>query len=160
MGEKLKRAISENKGELIVVLVLWIILIVVLVGPLTMGIIDATEADGSFSLSKCIKEFCTWITKPFEALGASISTSIGIFFKTLLGVTGVYAVAMGIGMVKAGSKSGYEKIEHGSSDWCQGGEQYKILSPKKGILLAEKHYLPVDKRGNVNILVIRRFSSW
>ena len=39
-------------------------------------------------------------------------------------------------------------------------EQYKILSPKKGILLAEKNYLPVDKRGNVNVLIVGRFWFW
>ena len=30
----------------------------------------------------------------------------------------------------------------------------------KGIILAEKHYLPVDKRGNVNVLVVGRFRFW
>lgn len=54
-------------------------------------------------------------------------------------------------------KNEYTDIEHGSSDWAAGGEQYSILSNKKGILLAEKHYLPVDKRGNVNVLVVGRF---
>ena len=160
MGEKLKRAISENKSKFIVIIVLWIVLAIVFVSPLTMGIIDATKADGSFSLSECIKGFCTWITKPFEAFGASFSTSIGTFLKNLFEVTIVYAIAMGIGIMRAWPKSDYTDIEHGSSDWCQNGEEYKILSQKKGILLAEKHYLPVDKRGNVNILVIRRLWSW
>ena len=36
------------------------------------------------------------------------------------------------------------------------GEQYSVLSKHKGILLAENHYLPVDKRGNVNVLVVGR----
>ena len=31
---------------------------------------------------------------------------------------------------------------------------------KKGIILAENHYLPVDKRGNVNVLVVGRFWFW
>ena len=48
----------------------------------------------------------------------------------------------------------YEDIENGSSDWCEGGEQYKILSKNKGIILAEDNYLPVDKIGNVNVLVV------
>ena len=38
----------------------------------------------------------------------------------------------------------------------QHGEQYSVLSRKQGILLAENHYLPVDKRGNVNVLVVGR----
>ena len=52
-------------------------------------------------------------------------------------------------------KNEYTDIEHGSSDWAE-GEQYSVLSKKKGIVLAEKHYLPVDKRGNVNVLVVGR----
>ena len=53
----------------------------------------------------------------------------------------------------------YLDIEHGSSDWAS-GEQYSVLSKNKGILLAEKHYLPVDKRGNVNVMVVGRFRFW
>ena len=34
------------------------------------------------------------------------------------------------------------------------GEQYQILNNKKGIVLAENNNLPVDKRGNVNVLVV------
>ena len=62
----------------------------------------------------------------------------------------------GIGFIKAMPKHEFSDIEHGSSDWAQGGEEYSVLSPKKGILLAEKHYLPVDKRGNTNVLVVGR----
>ena len=35
-----------------------------------------------------------------------------------------------------------------------------VLSKNKGIVLAEKNYLPLDKRGNVNVLVVRRFWCW
>ena len=159
MGDKLKNTIINNKGKIIVVAMIWILLAIAVVGPLTMGIIDATKADGSFVLSKCIEGFGIWITKPLEAFGASISTSTGTFFKVLFEVTIVYAIAMGVGIIKSKGKNDYKDLEHGSSDWCQSGEEYRILSPKKGILLAEKHYLPVDKRGNVNVLVIRRFWS-
>ena len=33
-----------------------------------------------------------------------------------------------IGIIRNASKSEYENIEHGSSDWSKGGEQYQILS--------------------------------
>ncbi len=56
-------------------------------------------------------------------------------------------------------KHDYADIEHGSSDWAN-GEEYSVLSKNKGILLAEKHYLPVDKRGNVNVLVVGRLWFW
>ena len=59
-----------------------------------------------------------------------------------------------IGIVRSKPKSDFKDIENGSSDWSQGGEQYKILSKNKGIILAEDNYLPLDKRGNVNVLVV------
>ena len=65
-----------------------------------------------------------------------------------------------VGIAKAFPKHEYEDIENGSSDWSEGGEQYKVLSKNKGIVLAEKNYLPVDKRGNVNVLVVRRIWCW
>ncbi len=65
-----------------------------------------------------------------------------------------------IGILKARPKHEYTDIEHGSSDWSEGGEQYSILSKNKGIILAQNNYLPVDKRGNVNVLVVGRFWFW
>ena len=68
-------------------------------------------------------------------------------------------ILLAVGIVKSMPKNEYTDIEHGSSDWAS-GEQYSVLSKKKGILLAENHYLPVDKRGNVNVLVVGRFWIW
>ena len=67
---------------------------------------------------------------------------------------------MFIGFVRTAPKNEYSDIEQGSSDWAHGGEQYKVLSNKKGIILAENKYLPVDKRGKVNVLVVGRFRFW
>ena len=64
-----------------------------------------------------------------------------------------------IGFTKVMPKNEYTDIEHGSSDWAT-GEQYEVLNKNKGILLAEKHYLPVDKRGNTNVLVVGRIRFW
>lgn len=82
------------------------------------------------------------------------------FFKGVQISFFVYIIIVGIGFYKAIPKHEYDDVEHGSSKWSEGGEQYAILSKKKGIILAEKNYLPVDKRGNVNVLVVRRFWSW
>lgn len=65
-----------------------------------------------------------------------------------------------IGLIRTAPKHEYDKIEHGSSDWAANGEQYKVLSKKKGIILAEDNYLPLNKRGNVNVLVVGRFWFW
>ena len=64
-----------------------------------------------------------------------------------------------IGTSKVMPKNEYTDIEHGSSDWAS-GEQYEVLSKNKGIILAEDNYLPTDKRGNVNVLVVGRIRFW
>jgi len=71
-----------------------------------------------------------------------------------------YSIFFFIGFVKSAPKHEYSDIEHGSSDWSKNGEQYQILNKNKGIILAENNYLPVDKRGNVNVLVVGRFWFW
>ena len=82
------------------------------------------------------------------------------FMKNLLLFTIVFFILMIIGIRKLKPKSEYEDIEHGSSDWAEHGEQYKVLSEKEGIILAEDNYLPLDKRGNVNVLIVGRIWVW
>lgn len=81
-------------------------------------------------------------------------------FWSTLKFTLVYMLAVIMGITKALPKHEYDGIENGSSDWCVNGEQYKVLNNKEGIILAEKNYLPVDKRGNVNVLVVGRIWCW
>ena len=71
-------------------------------------------------------------------------------------VNGSFSLDIFIGFAKSAPKNEFTDIEHGSSDWSQRGEQYQILSRNKGIILAEDNYLPLDKRGNVNVLVVGR----
>ena len=61
--------------------------------------------------------------------------------------------AIGVGIYKGRKKGTYDKIEHGSSDWSEGGEQYRVLNKHEGIILAENNYLPLDKIGNINVLI-------
>ena len=86
------------------------------------------------------------------------------YFSKFFDITKCFLIFYGffviVGIAKAIPKHEYQDIENGSSDWCEGGEQYKVLDRNKGIILAEKNYLPVDKRGNVNVLVVRRFWCW
>ena len=55
-------------------------------------------------------------------------------------------------------KKQYDKVEHGSADWCDDKEKYSILSRKEGMILAEKTYLPVvpkppeGKNGNAYLI--------
>ncbi|MBQ9297597.1 MAG: type IV secretory system conjugative DNA transfer family protein [Clostridia bacterium] len=154
MGEKLKRAIKKARIHFIVVIILWLVLAIVFVAPMSIALADA-KVNG-------VLHFKTFFEKLFENmqnLGTSIFSAfganyIGNYFGVLFKFTIVYIIAAIIGIAKMWPKSEYDTIEHGSSDWSEHGEQYKVLDPKKGILLAEKNYLPVDKRGNTNVLVI------
>ena len=85
---------------------------------------------------------------------------IGTFGKGILYFTIVYFIAVVVGLVKAMPKNEYTDIEHGSSGWAEHGEQYQLLSRKKGIILAEDNYLPLDRRGNLNVLIVGRFWFW
>jgi hypothetical protein len=168
--EKLKSAIRKIKTKLIVYAILVVIIIIMLVAPLTTSIINAETAAGvKFSQnpfdSDLWQVFFTSIAEgivtPLTQVAKCFSEEYFITFfggvKFTLGVALLFAL---IGIIKAFPKHEYQDIENGSSDWSENGEQYKVLSKNKGIVLAEKNYLPVDKRGNVNVLVVRRFWCW
>ena len=117
--------------------------------------------DGQFNLEVFIETFGTSITAPFSTFGKLFTEGVfGDFVSTLLVVTIFYSVFFFIGFVRSAPKNEYTDIEHGSSDWSKRGEQYTILNKNKGIILAEDNYLPLDKRGNVNVLVVGRFWFW
>ena len=154
MIEKIKRAIKKSKTKIAVVGILWVIISIVFVAPISVTIQDATIG-GTFDLTDFLDNLYVNMGSLFSSIFKAFSLAyIGNFFSTLIKFTIIYIIAATVGIIKMWPKSEYDAIEHGSSDWCEGGEQYKVLSAKKGIILAEKNYLPVDKRGNVNILVI------
>ena len=109
-----------------------------------------------------ISQFGMYITKPWNAVGLCLSNSsyTGIYLKTVFYTFLAFGLAVIVGVIKALPKHEFDDIEHGSSDWSENGEQYQVLNKSKGIVLAEKNYLPVDKRGNVNVLVVGRIWCW
>ncbi len=163
--DRLKGAIRKIKGKLIVSAILVTIIIMWGIAPFSVALKDAMSQGTE-------KMPCNWEVLLVE-LGDGIvhpltKTKIclveqtyraGFFFVTKYFLL-FYALFVIVGIAKAFPKHEYEDIENGSSDWCEGGEQYKVLSKHKGIVLAEKNYLPVDKRGNVNVLIVRRFWCW
>ncbi len=157
MGNKISYALKKCKSVLIIVLVLWIILSIVLIAPLSNSWVDAT-------VKKKDNFFDILFETNFSAIGNNLSKAfsadyISNFLKSELW-TGIILIGFAtVGIIKTLPKHDYADIEHGSSDWAD-GDQYSVLSKKKGIILAEKHYLPVDKRGNVNVLVVGRFRFW
>ena len=159
MGERIKRGFKKVKTKLIIAVILWIILSIVFVAPTAISIKDAT-ANGVLDWQVLFESLGKNIVNPFGSLGTAFGVNyIGSFWDVLWKFTLIYIVAMTFGIIKAIPKTEYGDIEHGSSDWSQ-GEEYRVLSKNKGIILAEKEYLPVDKRGNVNVLVVGRFWFW
>ena len=151
---KMKKAFEKNKKYLILFLVLWIVLEIVLIAPMTVAIAESTSAQGQFELANFIENFGKEVSS-FTAIIRIGSAGAGSAFgKGTLWLTILCLVVTAIGIIKSKPKNNYEDIENGSSDWCEGGEQYRILNKNKGIILAEDNYLPVDKRGNVNVLVV------
>lgn len=157
MKEKLKYALKKSKPVFVIVIILWIMFSIVLIAPVSIALVDATvKNEGSFF----DKLFSVNFGDVFQNLSKAFSKEyVGIFLKNEMWMTIVLAGFAIVGIIKTIPKHDYAGIENGSSDWAE-GEQYSILSRNKGILLAEKHYLPVNKRGNVNVLVVGRFWFW
>ena len=160
MNYKIEGAIKRNRTNFIIFAILWIFIAIVFVTPIANSSYMA-KANGNFDLQIFLETFGTSITKPFATLGNVLSEgAIGTYFSVLIVVTIFYSLFFFIGFVRSAPKNEFTDIEHGSSDWSQRGEQYQILSKNKGIILAENNYLPVDKRGNVNVLVVGRIWIW
>jgi len=160
MNYKIEGAIRKNRSRLIVFIGLWLFATIFLIMPLTCSVTDST-VDGVFQLEQFFNKFPNYLTHPFLILGkAFLPSYIGTFFKSWGIFSIIYCIFMFIGFFKTAPKNEYSDIEHGSSDWSKNGEQYTVLSNKKGIILAERNYLPVDKRGNVNVLVVGRIWIW
>lgn len=159
MGYKLNTALKKSKVSIIITLVLWIFVVVILVSPFSYAL-GKSMANGEFDLSIFLEQFGAAVTN-FTTMFKIFSEGYAKYFGTTLKIFSViYFMIALIGIFKARPKHEYTDIEHGSSDWSEGGEQYSILSKNKGIILAQHNYLPVDKRGNVNVLVVGRFWFW
>lgn len=160
MNYKIQGAIKRNRVNFIICAILWVILTIVFVMPVSYSI-HIAGLEGNFNVQTFITTFGTSIGNPFATIGNLFSSNaLNDFIPTLVGFTIFYLIFFFIGFVKSAPKNEYSDIEHGSSDWSQKGEQYQILNKNKGIILAENNYLPVDKRGNVNVLVVGRFWFW
>lgn len=163
--EKLRRGLHKMKGRLIIYAVAIVVGIFAIVAPISRAVTDGVNvANETGNQTEGIETFfyhLAYITEPGENITKVFTQE---YFGTFIKGVGIFLVIAAffamIGIAKALPKHEFDDIENGSSDWAENGEQYRILSKKSGIILAEKNYLPVDKRGNVNVLVVRRFWCW
>ena len=160
MHYKIEGALKKNRVSFIVGLVLWVFTAMILVLPFTYSVFQASAGE-LFDLNTFFSSMGETVFNPFRALASVFENGlIGRFLSNLLIFTIFYIIFFFIGVIRSAPKNEYTDIEHGSSDWSQRGEQYRILSKNKGLILAENNYLPIDKRGNVNVLVVGRIGSW
>ena len=159
MNYKVSKTLKDNKKSIIIVAVLWIFFTIVLVAPVGYSI-GLTSRQGTFDFNVFLEKVFTELVSFTSITRVLDSEYLGYFGKTLLYFTIFYLILVFIGLFKSRPKHEYTDIEHGSSDWSEGGEQYRILSKNKGIILSKHNFLPVDKRGNVNVLVVGRIRIW
>lgn len=162
--EKIRRALFKMKGRLIVYGLAILFGIFAIIAPISRAVTDAVNvgvAKGQDAGWETFFYKLEYIIKPGENITKVFTNEYFHNFWTATKWFILFSfIFIFIGVAKALPKHEFSDIENGSSDWAEGGEQYRVLSKKQGIILAEKNYLPVDKRGNVNVLVVRRFWCW
>ena len=157
---RISETLKKNKKNFVIYAILWLFGVIVFVMPFCIGAVEAT-VKGKFDFSSFWEISMTYIETPFSSADKVFNEEYRETFKEMILWYTVGCVGLAIiGTIRNASKSEYENIEHGSSDWSKNGEQYKILSRARGIILAEDNYLPLDKRGNTNVLVVGRFRFW
>ena len=153
MNDKIK-IIERNKVAFILVTILWVALAITFIMPVTCGSYAATRS-GGFDMDAFFNYFSRAVANIGDGFQSMVKHNLLFtYLKNLLGLTLLYILVIVVGIIRTMPKHRYDDIEHGSSDWSSHGEQYQILNRKEGIILAENNYLPVDKRGNVNVLVV------
>ena len=154
MNDKIKKVIERNKVAFILVTILWVALAITFIMPVTCGSYAATRS-GGFDMDAFFNYFSRAVANIGDGFQSMVKHNLLFtYLKNLLGLTLLYILVIVVGIIRTMPKHRYDDIEHGSSDWSSHGEQYQILNRKEGIILAENNYLPVDKRGNVNVLVV------
>ena len=160
MGNKIRKLFKDNKKNFIIFTILWLLADIVLIAPLAVAISTNTSVIGGLDVSGMFSTFIAELMG-FKAIFKIFKAgTFGVFVKSAFWMWVICFVLFIISVIQGRSKHEFTDIEHGSSDWSEGGEQYRILDKRKGIVLAEKNYLPVNKIGNVNVMVIGRFWFW
>ena len=153
MDNKFQEFMKKNLKYIIFALVLWVIAELFLIAPIAYTISES-YVNGKFDIALFIEDFIANIVSFNSITKVFNSNVIGTFGTWTLCFTIILAIAVGIGAFKSRKRSKYQDIEHGSGDWSQGGEQYRVLSKNSGILLAQNNYLPLNKIGNINVLIV------
>ena len=155
---KFKSFMERLKKNIFIYIIVWLVMVILFVAPMTYIATEAIAKGGSVIQEVVVNYADAFLKFPITFIFGD--KYIGDFIKGVEYFSILYVIMVFMGISKTLPKSAFDNIEHGSSDWCLPGEQYRILSKKKGLILAKDNYLPVDKIGNVNVLIVGRFWCW
>lgn len=155
---KFKSFMKKLKKNMLVYIVVWLIFAILLVPPITYTITSSILIGQSW-LEGIVYNLLNNIFK-LPITEVLKQPYLKDYITGLEAFTVIYIIIMCKAILKTLPKGEYDKIEHGSSDWCEKGEQYKVLSKDHGLLLAKDNFLPTDKKGNINVLIVGRFWFW
>lgn len=153
MGAWLKKA----KIPTIVMGIAFVMLALFFVTATTRLQYEAIQTEESFNVFSIIS-----VGDVIGDVGTNMSLAFGeakdLYFTQIKFLAIVIVILLIVIIIKSTSSNEYKDIEHGSGDWAKDGEEYSVLSKKDGMILAEKHFLPViptpPQAKNGNILVI------
>lgn len=143
---------DKIKKIVILILILWILTEIFLISPIAVSVGEnavKSVGDSTTVLERLFVNISSLGT--ITKLGKYFISGKFMFFSAIN--IAFWLIILIIAVLKAKDNE-YQDIEHGSADWAKNGEQYKILSKKDGIILAKENCLPLDKRGNINVLVV------
>ena len=149
----MKGLLYKNKVTIIIIFLLWIFSEIFLVSPIVISI-GENKINGVVNISGVIESFFKNVSSLSSISKLGNYAGIGKFGSWTFFFTLFWVVILIIALIKSKPKTEYQDIEHGSADWAQHGEQYNVLSKNSGIILAKDNYLPLNKRGNINVLVV------
>ena len=149
---KFKSFMVKFKKNILIYLVVWLGIAILLVAPITYTFTQARLENISWLQGVTAHLIDNILKFPITVIFED--TYINDFIEGIKYYSIIYWLIVFYAIYKTLPKSAFDKIEHGSSDWCTPGEQYKILSKKNGLILAKDNYLPVDKKGNINVLIV------
>ena len=152
---KFRSFMEKLKKNIFAYLVVWLIFAILLVAPVTYTVTEA-RLEGISPIEGLTLHIVDNFLK-FPIIKVFQTTYLNDYITGLKYFSLVFIILTFYAIYKTLPKGAFDNIEHGSSDWCLPGEQYRILSKKSGLLLAKDNYLPLDKSGNVNVLIVGRF---
>lgn len=155
VGDKIRYTIQNTKRHLIIIAVVWLLFIVLILMPFTIGLQASRVGTDGTPFYEFVVNFCGNFTNVTENIGKMFTQEyFDLYMDVLLKGSILYFIVMGFAVYHSKKKHSYDEIEHGSSEWSTKHEMYRVLSKNKGILLANEIYLPTNKPGNINVLVV------